>query len=112
MEWRAARLYLLFTPELCVGDPLQTLTAALNGGVCLVQWRVKEPDPAGLTRCIQLCSNREAPVPVVVNDHVQMAVDHGACGAHVGQQDMAPADARRIWQDYARPPAVRVVAEQ
>ncbi|MHC4512525.1 MAG: thiamine phosphate synthase [Planctomycetota bacterium] len=96
MEWRAARLYLLFTPGLCVGDPWQTLTAALRGGVRLVQWRVKVPDPAGLTRCIQMCGDREVPVPVVVNDHVQMAVDHRACGAHVGQQDMAASEARRI----------------
>jgi len=96
MEWRAARLYLLFTPGLCASDPWRTLGAALDGGVQLVQWRVKEPDPAGLARCIRLCSQRDVPVPVIVNDQVQMAADHGACGAHVGQQDMAPAEARRI----------------
>ena len=96
MEWRSARLYLLFTPELCAGDPWQTLTAALDGGVQLVQWRVKAADSAGLTRCIRLCSERELAVPVIVNNHVQMAVDHGACGAHVGQRDLAPAEARRI----------------
>lgn len=96
MEWRAARLYLLFTPELCATDPWHTLAAALDGGVQLVQWRVKEADPEGLTRCIRLCSEREDPVPVIVNDQVQMAVDHGACGAHVGQQDMPAKEARRI----------------
>lgn len=96
MEWRAARLYLLFTPELCGGDPWRTLAAALDGGVQLVQWRVKKKDPRGLARCIRLCSEREIPVPVIVNDQVQMAVDLGACGAHIGQQDMAPAEARRI----------------
>ena len=96
MEWRAARLYLLFTPTLCAGDPWRTLGAALDGGVQLVQWRVKGQDPAGLGRCIRLCSERDVPVPIIVNDQVQMAVDHGACGAHVGQQDMAPSEARRI----------------
>ncbi len=96
MEWRNARLYLLFTPALCAGDPWRTLAAALDGGVQLVQWRVKEPDSAGLGRCVRVCSDRDSPVPVIVNDHVQMAVDQGACGAHVGQQDMAPAAARRI----------------
>ncbi len=94
MEWRAARLYLLFTPELCAGDPWHTLARALDGGVQLVQWRVKAADSAGLARCIRACSERE--VGVIVNDHVQMAVDQGACGAHVGQQDLAPDEARRI----------------
>lgn len=93
MEWRAARLYLLFTPELCARDPWRTLEAALDG-VQLVQWRVKEPDSKSLSRCIRICSERS--VPVIVNDHVQMAVDHGACGAHVGQQDMPAEAARRI----------------
>lgn len=96
MEWRTARLYLLFTPELCAGDPWQTLGAALDGGVQMVQWRVKRPDPEGLDRCIRLCSERAIPVPVIVNDHVQLAVEHGACGAHVGQEDMAATEARQI----------------
>lgn len=96
MEWRNARLYLLFTPALCAGDPWRTLAAALDGGVQLVQWRVKEPDAVGLRQCIRICSDRNVPVPVIVNDHVQMAVDHGACGAHVGQQDMTPEAARQI----------------
>ena len=48
------RLYLLFTPELCVDRPWHTLEEALRGGVDLVQWRVKEPDPTGLQRCREL----------------------------------------------------------
>lgn len=92
MDWRRRRLYLLFTPELCRGDPWQTLTDALTAGVHLVQWRVPTPDEDGLRRCLELCTRHS--VPVIVNDHVDLAVASGAAGAHVGQDDTPAADAR------------------
>jgi thiamine-phosphate pyrophosphorylase len=88
------RLYLLFTPTLCRGEPWHTLGAALAGGVDLVQWRVKAPDPDGLDRCLAAC--RRAGVPVIVNDDPVAAVEHGAAGAHVGQTDIAASEARRV----------------
>jgi thiamine-phosphate pyrophosphorylase len=88
------RLCLLFTPSLCAGEPWATLRAALRGGVDLVQWRVKEPDPQGLRRCLQAC--RRARVPLIVNDDVMAALRAGADGAHVGQDDMPAGAARRL----------------
>lgn len=85
-------LYLLFTPALCRRDPGETLAAALAGGVDLVQWRSKTPDPAGFAACAARC--RDAGVPLIVNDDVMLAVRSRAAGAHVGQDD-APADAAR-----------------
>ncbi|MCA8952849.1 MAG: thiamine phosphate synthase [Planctomycetes bacterium] len=85
-------LYLLFTPELCRGEPRATLAAALAHGVDLVQWRVKAPDPAGFALCQRLCA--EAGVPLIVNDDVMLAVRSGAAGVHLGQDDM-PAEASR-----------------
>ncbi len=86
------RLYLLFTPSLCRGEPWHTLREALAGGVELVQWRVKQPDLAGFHRCRDLC--REHGVPLLVNDDVMLAVRGRAHGAHVGQGDL-PAEAAR-----------------
>jgi len=86
------RLYLLFTPELCASPPWDCLTAALDGGVDLVQWRVKTADRAGYERCRVIC--RAAGVPLLVNDDVMLAVRTNAAGAHVGQDDI-PADAAR-----------------
>ncbi len=91
------RLYLLFTPDLCAGDPWDTLEQALLGGVDMVQWRVAEPDPAGIARCLYVCRAHE--VPVLVNDHVKLAVQLGADGAHVGQQDTPAPNARRKLKD-------------
>jgi thiamine-phosphate pyrophosphorylase len=86
------RLYLLFTPTACRLDPFATLTAALDGGVDLVQWRSKEIDLDGFRRCRDLCRNRS--VPLLVNDDVMLALRSHIAGAHVGQTDM-PADVAR-----------------
>jgi thiamine-phosphate pyrophosphorylase len=86
------RLYLLFTPSLCKGDPWTTLAGAITGGVDLVQWRSKESDPNGYLRCRELCRRRG--VPLLVNDDVMLAVRSQVHGAHVGQDDL-PAEAAR-----------------
>lgn len=87
------RLYLLFTPTLCVAEPWQTLRDALVGGVDLVQIRESRPTAATVRRCIEVCG--EHGVPVIVNDHVDLAVESGAFGAHVGQGDLPAAEARQ-----------------
>lgn len=88
-----AQLYLLFTPSLCAEDPWHCLRAALRGGVDLVQWR-SPYDETGLRRCLEICSAAE--VGVVVNDHVQLAIESEAIGAHVGQDDLPAAEARAL----------------
>src|SRR5687767_7691932 len=92
MPFPDGRLYLLFTPSLCRLDPWKTLTAALETGVDLVQWRPKRDDPGGFARCRDLCLR--AGVPLLINDDVMLAVRSRAAGAHVGQDEI-PADAAR-----------------
>ncbi len=89
-----ARLCLLFTPSLCRRDPWETLLAALRGGVDMVQWRVKANPRPGLPRCRALCA--EHGVALIVNDDPALAVEVGAAGAHVGQDDLPAAAARAI----------------
>lgn len=91
------RLYLLFTPELCVHDPWDTLAAAIDGGIDLVQWRVASADRPGFERCRERC--RDAHVPLIVNDDVMLAVRSRVAGAHVGQTDMAADAARKLLVD-------------
>ena len=87
------RLNLLFTPALCRTAPWRTLEAAIEGGVDLVQWRVKDGrDPEGARRALEIC--RRLHVPFLVNDDVELAVTIDADGAHVGQGDMPAARAR------------------
>lgn len=91
------RLYLLFTPSLCRNEPWETLSAAIAGGVDLVQWRSKTADAEGFRRCRDLC--RAAGIPVLVNDDVMLAMRGRANGAHVGQQDLPAEAARKILVD-------------
>ncbi len=88
------RLYLLFTPTACRQDPFTTLTAALDGGVDLVQWRSKVEDLDGFRRCRELCRSRN--VPLVVNDDVMLAKRSHVAGVHVGQTDMPAEVARKL----------------
>lgn len=87
-----AVLYLVFTPARCRGEPWQTLREAVRGGVDLVQWRAKDGDREGARRCLLIC--RELEVPMIVNDDAALAVELGADGAHLGQEDL-PADQAR-----------------
>lgn len=88
------RLYLLFTPAACRAEPFATLASALDGGVDLVQWRVKERDAEGARRALAIC--RAHGVRMIVNDDVELALTIGADGAHVGQDDMPARQARRL----------------
>ena len=75
----------------CVAD-------ALLGGATCVQLREKDGctpavrDVAGTMR--ELC--RQARVPFIVNDYVELACEIDADGVHVGQGDMACESARKL----------------
>lgn len=93
---RVLRL-LLVTDDALVppGDLPRVAREAVAGGVTAVQVRYKSlGDQAllDLTRTLV----RELPVPVFVNDRVDVALAAGAAGVHLGADDLSPALARRI----------------
>jgi thiamine-phosphate pyrophosphorylase len=95
---RAARLYLV-TGARPGGRPLaDVLTPALRGGVDIVQLREKdgadEDVLAAAAEAGALCA--EAGALFLVNDRPDLAVAAGADGVHVGQDDMAVAEARAV----------------
>jgi thiamine-phosphate pyrophosphorylase len=96
-RWHLAerRLYLC-TPDR--PDLAAFVTACLRGGVDLVQLRDKAlPDEQVVARARLLVALAEPfDVPVVVNDRPDLALAAGAAGCHVGQEDMAPEEARRL----------------
>lgn len=94
MSLHDRRLYLLFSPASCAADPWDTLAAALDGGVDLVQWRVPTADHVAFQRCRDAC--QRAGVPLLVNDDVMLAVRGRVAGAHIGQDDMPAHAARRV----------------
>lgn len=70
----------------------------IEGGATWLQVRCKHEstrDVMDVTRSV-LSIAREARIPVIVNDRVDVAVAAGADGVHLGEDDMAIPDARRI----------------
>jgi thiamine-phosphate pyrophosphorylase len=97
-------LYAITDSHLTPGDTvIAAVEAALDGGAVLVQYREKHlPAPEQLRQAIALqsaCSN--AGVPLLINDHVELALRVKAAGVHLGQGDTSLTDARRLLGDQA-----------
>ena len=71
--------------------------AAIEGGTAVVQYRAKkrhrDQQRADLERLLPLC--RRARVALIVNDSVDLAVDVGADGVHLGEDDIDLTSARQ-----------------
>ena len=95
-DWR---LYLVTERSLARGRSIAWLVeAAVRGGVTAVQLREKScptSDFVQLGRELKklLASHQ---VPLIVNDRVDLALEIGADGVHIGQHDMDSGRARRL----------------
>lgn len=78
-----------------VEDLVEVCRAAVRGGVTSVQLRLKRVEPREL---VMLARNLVAavPVPVLVNDRLDVAMAAGAAGVHLGADDLPVALARRV----------------
>jgi thiamine-phosphate pyrophosphorylase len=93
------RLNAIVDPERAGGRALADLARlCAEGGATLVQLRDKQNDTRTLIDEARAIKQALAPfrVPFVINDRVDVALAAGADGVHVGQDDMAPEDARRL----------------
>ena len=90
-------LYLVAGSDAVGGRDLEAVVlAAVRGGVTAVQLREKECPTSRLTERASALRVRLEPlgVPLIVNDHLEVALASGADGLHVGQDDMSPQEAR------------------
>jgi thiamine-phosphate pyrophosphorylase len=98
-----ARLYFISdaTPG---GRPLaDVLPAALRGGVDVFQLRMKDAGDDTILAAADVAREacRAAGALLILNDRPDLVAAVGADGAHVGQDDMAPAHARQLLGDAA-----------
>jgi thiamine-phosphate pyrophosphorylase len=98
-DWLArARLYLVCDARPGGRDPEELLRPALQAGVDVVQLREKEADDGDIVRAgrvfRRLCDAYDA--LFIVNDRPELAIACAADGVHVGQDDAAPAEVRRM----------------
>jgi thiamine-phosphate pyrophosphorylase len=72
--------------------------ALLEGGVDILQLRAKRCTPREVEAFARgmLPLTRDAGIPLVINDHPEVAAVVGCEGVHVGQDDLSVAETRRI----------------
>jgi thiamine-phosphate pyrophosphorylase len=88
------RLMVLTDPLLLRGrDAVDVCRRAVAGGATMVQVRWKDGTPRSMLQLARALV-QALPVPVLVNDRVDVALTAGAAGAHLGHDD-APLDAVR-----------------
>lgn len=93
------RLNAIVDPERANGRDLAALARlCAEGGATLVQLRDKVNETRVMVEEARAIKNALAAfaVPFVVNDRVDVALAAGADGVHLGPDDMAAADARRL----------------
>jgi thiamine-phosphate pyrophosphorylase len=98
------RLYLVLDPSMCRQRPVEEiLTAAIRGGVTLVQVREKGCSNEEFLRLAWASSALLRPlgVPLIINDRLDVAEAVGAQGLHVGQSDISWQEARRRLGEHA-----------
>ena len=92
-----AHLYVV-TPDRAPDDVIELARAVLRGGADVLQLRHKTL-PRGelleLARKLRELTSA-AGVPLIINDHVDIALISGADGAHLGPDDLSITSARRL----------------
>ncbi|WP_310621679.1 thiamine phosphate synthase [Flexibacterium corallicola] len=92
-------LYLVLGPQDCNGiDPVDIALAAANNGTTMVQLRDKSGRSGEQVALGKRLKAALSPlkVPLIINDRVDIALEIGADGAHVGQSDLQAARAREL----------------
>ncbi|MXN91058.1 thiamine phosphate synthase [Flavobacterium sp. Sd200] len=94
------RLYLVAGEADCMGrDILWVAEEAVKGGVQLVQLREKHKTTAAFAQTAFRLKEMldKYNVPLIINDNVDVAVNCGAAGVHVGNSDMPPSGVIQQW---------------
>jgi thiamine-phosphate pyrophosphorylase len=101
-QFAATTLYPVVTGEFCAGrSSLEVLDALLAGGAKIVQLR--EKNLAGKERLTLAHAYRRktlaADALLIINDQVELGLEVGADGVHLGQGDMTLQQARSLGPD-------------
>jgi thiamine-phosphate diphosphorylase len=97
-------LYAIIDRSFVVEDELiRSTEMLLEGGVDIIQYRAKDlPLNQKRRDLVKIVSRaKTSGVPLIVNDHPQLAAETCASGVHLGEKDPPPALARKILGDGA-----------
>lgn len=98
-NWRDFKLYAITAANYHPGrSMLDVMEQAILGGADIVQLRSKDASKEEIledARALRELTNQYG-VPLIINDHIDIAIAVGADGAHFGQDDLPLAEARRM----------------
>ncbi len=93
------RLYMVTDRDLMSSQTIErNVEEACRGGVTLLQLREKHADTGEfirIARSVKAIADNYG-VPLIINDNVEVATAVDAAGVHVGQDDMSPAEAKKL----------------
>jgi thiamine-phosphate pyrophosphorylase len=97
----ACRHLYLCTPDR--EDLISFVRECIEGGVDVVQLRDKDATAKRLVELAKLVAKvcHDLDVPFILNDRPDLAIEAGADGVHVGQDDVSAGVARRLMGDQA-----------
>ncbi|UKS66486.1 thiamine phosphate synthase [Rossellomorea marisflavi] len=96
----ALKVYFIMGSTNCHRDPVNILEEAIRGGISLFQFREKGQGALSGTQKKKLATAlqqvcKEANIPFIVNDDIDLAVEIDADGVHIGQEDEAASIVRQ-----------------
>jgi thiamine-phosphate pyrophosphorylase len=104
MQYQIKGLYVITDKKLIPRKRfVETVEKAIKGGAKMVQLREKESSSEEILRLAGelLKLTRRYNVPLIINDHLDIARDIGADGVHLGQHDAPLAEARKALRNGA-----------
>lgn len=97
MAYTIGRLCVITDPTLGRGRPHSDIVErAIEGGADMIQFRdklLRDPERTDAAKELQIVCH-VAGAPLIINDHIDVAVTVDAAGVHVGQTDASIAEAR------------------
>jgi thiamine-phosphate pyrophosphorylase len=104
MQYQIKGLYVITDKKLIPRKRfVETVEKAIKGGAKMVQLREKESSSEEILRLAGelLKLTRRYNVPLIINDHLDIARDIGADGVHLGQHDTPLVEARKALRNGA-----------
>jgi len=95
-------VYPVLSPEFCAGRPLMEIAeAVLDAGAKIIQLRMKNASKTEITETARRLVAETAPrgALLIINDHLDVALDVGADGVHLGLSDAPIAEAAETAPD-------------
>ena len=88
-------VYFVADPAVCKGRPLDNIVRqAVEGGATMVQLRDKSSVYKDAVALAAFLKSKN--IPFIINDNVEVALAVNTDGVHLGQEDMSPAEARKL----------------